>query len=75
MEISKRTLRRMENISDIITKVDGQSVSGMEELRDLLNRYRGGETVKLTVFRLEGSEYKEMTVEVTLANKKDVVTE
>ena len=60
---------------DIITKVDGQSVSGMEELRDLLNRYRGGETVKLTVFRLEGSEYKEMTVEVTLANKKDVVTE
>ena len=60
---------------DIITKVDGQSVEGMEELRSLLEHYRGGETVTLTIYRLEDGEYKEKTIEVLLAMKKDVVQE
>ncbi len=62
---SKSDLRE----KDIITKLDGSSVSSMEELQKLLTYYEGGETVTLTVQSLENGEYVERQVEITLDYK------
>ncbi len=53
---------------DIITSLDGISVTGIEELRDRLQYYKAGETVEVTVARNSGSGYAEMTLTVTLDN-------
>lgn len=51
---------------DIITEFDGQSVRSMTELKDMLTYYAGGDTVDLTVQRLENGQYVEHTVTITL---------
>ena len=56
---------------DIITKIDGQTVKTGEELKDALKYYRGGETVTLTVERLDEGEYQELEIEVTLGYRRD----
>lgn len=51
----------------IITAFDGIEISDMETLKDQLQYYRAGETVKITVQIPDRSgEYNEQTVEVTL---------
>lgn len=57
------------NYGDIIIKVDGQSVSALENLQDLLSYYKGGDTVKVTVLRSSTTGYDEVDVEVTLSTK------
>jgi len=52
---------------DIITKLDGMTVTSIEELKDKLTRYEKGEVVTLTVQRPNGSEYNEMEIQITLA--------
>lgn len=52
---------------DIITKLDGTSVSGFDQLKDALSYYSAGETVPITVQRMEGSEYTEKTFDITLS--------
>lgn len=52
---------------DIITKFDGQSVTNMEELKQMLTYYEGGSVVTLTVQSLADGNYVERTVEITLA--------
>ena len=59
---------------DIITKLNSNTVENMEDLREILTYYKGGETIKLTVQRLEDGEYVEKTVEVELAYKRDVIS-
>ena len=54
---------------DIITKFDGQTVRSMTELKDMLTYYAGGDSVDLTAQRLEGGQYKEYTVTITLGTK------
>ena len=54
---------------DSITKFDGQTVRSMTELKDMLTYYAGGDSVDLTVQRLEGGQYKEYTVTITLGTK------
>lgn len=55
---------------DIITKVDGQTVDSMESLQNILEYYKAGETVKVTVERPStGSSYKEETMSVKLGDK------
>lgn len=54
---------------DIITKFDGQSVTNMEELRQMLTYYEGGSAVTLTVQSLEDGNYVERDVEITLATR------
>lgn len=53
---------------DIITKLNAQTVKTMEELKEALEYHSSGETVNLTIQRLEDNEYKEMLVEVTLSD-------
>lgn len=52
---------------DIITKLDGTSVSGYDQLKDALSYYSAGETIPITVQRMEGSEYVEKTFDITLS--------
>ena len=51
---------------DIITKFDGSSVRTMEDLQQMLTYYEGGDTITLTVQRLENGQYVEREVQITL---------
>ena len=51
---------------DIIVRVDGQTIKSYEDLRELLQYYRAGETVKVVVKYIENHEYVEREVELTL---------
>ena len=54
---------------DIITKFEGQSVTNMEELKQMLTYYEGGSTVSLTVQSLVNGSYVEHEVQITLGTK------
>lgn len=54
---------------DIITKFDGQSVTNMEELKQMLTYYEGGSTVSLTVQSLVNGSYVEHEGQITLGTK------
>ena len=51
---------------DIITKFDGQKVGSVEDLQALLQYYRAGETVKITISYMEGRQYVEEEIDITL---------
>ena len=50
---------------DIIEKLDGQKVTGNQDLIDKLQYYEAGETVEVVVARADDGEYKDITMEVT----------
>lgn len=54
---------------DIITKFDGQSITTSNDLVDLIQYYKVGEKVKVTLYRLENGDYVEKEVEVTLGKR------
>ena len=56
---------------DIIVKFDDQSVTSLDDMQELLNRYAAGETINLTVKRPHGSDYDEVTVSITLTANPD----
>lgn len=60
---------------DIITKLDGSSVTGYAQLREAMTYYASGETIKVTIQRLEGAEYIEKVVEMTLSTNSQVGVE
>jgi len=51
---------------DIITKFDGQKVGSVEELQSLLQYYKAGETVKITIAYMENRQYVEQEIDITL---------
>ena len=57
--------------SDIIVKLDGQKVSGRDDLIDKLTYYEAGEEVEIIVARANNGEYMEKTFQVTLGAKAD----
>ena len=57
---------------DIITKFDGQQVDTMEALQSLIQYYKAGEKVKVTIAYADGREYKEKEVTVTLTDKSTI---
>lgn len=56
---------------DIITELDGRSVSTIEGLQDTLQYYASGETVKITVQRRGDSGYEEQSLDITLGSAKE----
>lgn len=52
--------------SDIIVSIDGDKVSSMQGLQDLLTHYKVGEKVKVKYYSAEGGSYVEKEAEVTL---------
>ena len=57
---------------DIITKLDGSSITSYSQLREAMTYYPSGETIKVIIQRLEGSEYTEIEVDVTLSSNSQV---
>lgn len=57
---------------DIITKLDGSSIVSYNQLREALTYYSSGETVPITIQRLDGDEYTEITLDVTLSTGAQV---
>jgi serine protease Do len=55
---------------DIITKVDGTTVSTSSELTDRIQMYSAGDTVDIVVERVENGVYVEETISVTLGKKQ-----
>jgi serine protease Do len=51
---------------DIITAMDGQTVTTMDELKSMLEDYEAGDTVTLTVERIQNEGYQSMEVSVVL---------
>lgn len=59
-------------IYDIITAVNGKSVSSMNELKNQVNSYPAGTTITLSVSRPEGRGFREIEVDVTLVRYEDL---
>jgi serine protease Do len=51
---------------DIITAMDGQTITTMDELKSMLENYEAGDTVTLTVERIQNNGYEAMSVSVEL---------
>jgi serine protease Do len=56
---------------DIITSVDGTSVSTMEELKAIISSHKAGDTLKIKFERL-GNGYEEQTIKVELGSASDI---
>ena len=56
---------------DVIRKFDGVTVSSISDIKEQLQYYKAGEKVEILLKRSDGSEYKEVTVEVTLGKRAD----
>jgi serine protease Do len=59
---------------DIITGLDGMTITGISELKEQLQYYKAGEQVEIVVQRVSDGGYKEMTFTVTLDNASDQQT-
>lgn len=55
---------------DIITKFDGQSVTTLSQLQNMLTYYEKGSKVTLTVQSLADGSYQEREVEITLGGRQ-----
>lgn len=55
--------------NDIIFEFDGQGVTSIDELHDLIEYYEAGETVEVKYYRLADGEFKENSIQVTLGNR------
>ena len=58
-------------VGDIITAFDDVQVITMDELKDRLQYYKGGETVEMKVQSAANGAYTEKTVSITLGLKSD----
>lgn len=54
---------------DIIVEMDGQRVSGGNDLLDKLQYYEAGELIDIVVARASEGEYKELTLQVEMGEK------
>lgn len=59
-------------VGDIVTGVNGVTVSTADQLVAAVSSYRYGTTIELKLQRLENGKYKELSLEVTLAKKSEV---
>ena len=57
---------------DIIREFDGQQVDSMDTLQNIVQYYKPGEKVKVTIAYASGREYKEKQVTITLADKSTI---
>ena len=61
-------------VGDIVTGVNGVQITTADQLVSAISSYRHGTTIELVVQRMVNGEYKELTIQVTLAKKADVDT-
>ncbi len=58
-------------VKNVITHFDGVRVTSLSNLENRLRYYAAGETAEITVQVLEGNEYVEKTVEITLGRASE----
>lgn len=56
--------------NDIIVSFDGDSVTSLSDLKELLQYYEAGEKVTIEYYHMEDGEYRMKTTEVTLAHNQ-----
>lgn len=56
---------------DVLTELDGRSISNMSQLQDVLEYYVAGETVDIDVQRADNGEYQAQTLSITLGSASD----
>ena len=56
---------------DIIVAFDGENISHMTQLQELLEYYAAGTTVDVTVMRQSDSGYQEKVISVTLGYRTE----
>ncbi len=56
---------------DVLTELDGHSISNMSQLQDVLEYYAAGETVDIDVQRADNGEYQAQTLSITLGSASD----
>ena len=54
-------------IGNIITKIEGNEVTSLSDLQDVLNNKNKGDKVNLTISYISGREYKEKNITVALS--------
>ena len=59
---------------DIITAIDGKTLESAEEVQKILESYKAGDTVKLTVVRNRNAEVP-LTLEAVLMAESDIKNE
>lgn len=59
-------------LGDIITAVDGEKVTSYTALRTQLSYYAPGDTVELTVQRINGNKFEEKVISVTLSTRDSI---
>ena len=59
-------------IGDIITAINDEEISSMDELKDELSYYAEGSTVSLTIKRAGTLGYETLQVEITLGSQKTI---
>lgn len=59
-------------VGDIVTSVNGVTISTADQLVSAISSYRHGTTVELTVQRMVNGKYEELTLSVTLAKKSEI---
>ncbi len=57
---------------DVITGLDGITITGMDQLKSLMEDYEPGDTVTLTISRLQNQGYEEMELSVVLTGVSSV---
>ncbi len=60
------------SIGNIITKINGSEVTQFNTISEVLETKKAKDKIKLTVKYIDGREYKEKDVEVTLSSYKEV---
>ena len=56
---------------DVITALNGATITSYDSLVEELQYYSGGTEVELTVMRLERGSYQEVTLTITLGYRSD----
>ena len=60
------------SVGDIIVEFEGNEISTMNQLKELLSYYAAGETVDFVTYKAKGNEYVETKVTVTLGDASTV---
>ena len=59
-------------VGDIIVEFEGNTISTMSQLKELLSYYSAGEEVKFVIYHAQGNEYVEKEITVTLGDVSSV---
>ena len=60
------------HVGDIITKFEGNTISTMSQLKELISYYPAGEAVEFVILQAQGNEYVEKKVTVVLGDASTI---